>query len=249
MNKILVDNNRISSDDLNVIINKNTIEFKDSGEYFLEYISNGKYNLTFIVNCDVKLIETSYDNELDIDNKYVINSGEFRAFKFYNNKNVNENINIDLCNERAKVDYHFANICKEEEKYILNINHKCKNTFSNIQNKSIALKNSNLKFIINSNVKKDCIGSVLDQNTRIVTMGECDASISPNMFIDLDDISAKHGSIIGSFKDDDIFYLMSKGISYSDTLKLLIKGYIIANMEVDSETRMKIIKIIDTYWR
>ena len=80
-------------------------------------------------------------------------------------------------------------------------------------------------------------------------MGECDASISPNMFIDLDDISAKHGSVIGSFKDEDIFYLMSKGISYSDVIKLLIKGYILSNMEIDADTRMNILQIIDLYWR
>ena len=56
-------------------------------------------------------------------------------------------------------------------------------------------------------------------------------------------------SVIGSFKEDDIFYLMSKGINYSDTLKLLIKGYIMSNMEVDADTRMRIMEIIDTYWR
>ena len=197
----------------------------------------------------VKLIETSYDNILDVKNKYIVNNGELNVYKFYNNKSVNELIDIDLCNELCKCNYHFANICKEEERYTININHKCKNTYSNIVNRSIAIMNSMLKFIINSNVKKDCVGSVLDQNTRIVTMGECDASISPNMFIDLDDISAKHGSIIGTFKDEDVFYLMSKGISYNDTLKLLIKGYIMANMEVDVDTRMKIMEIIDMYWR
>ena len=248
MNKILVDNDKISTDG-NVIIKNNIIEINDSGEYLLEYISDGSYKLTFIINDSIKLIETSYDKELDINNEYIVNSGELKVFKFYNNKIVNEVIDINLCNELAKVDYHFANICREEEKYTININHECKNTYSNIQNRSIALKNSILKFIINSNVKKECISSVLDQNTRIVTMGECDASISPNMFIDLDDVSAKHGSVIGSFKDDDVFYLMSKGISYSDTIKLLIKGYILANMEVDADTRMKILQIIDLYWR
>ena len=80
-------------------------------------------------------------------------------------------------------------------------------------------------------------------------MGECDASISPNMFIDLDDVEAKHGSVIGAFKEDQVFYLMSKGISYNDTLKLLIKGYIMSNMEVDSDLRLRIMDIIDTYWR
>ena len=103
--------------------------------------------------------------------------------------------------------------------------------------------------MINSNVPKRSNGSVLEQNTRIVTMGDSDAKICPNMFIDLDDVSAKHGSVIGTFKDDDIFYLMSKGISYRDTLKLLIKGFLLSNSVENHEIRKKIIDIIDLYWR
>ena len=80
-------------------------------------------------------------------------------------------------------------------------------------------------------------------------MGDCNTSVSPNMFIDLDDVEAKHGSVIGSFKEDQIFYLMSKGISYNDSLKLLIKGYLLGNFLGDTELRFKIMDIIDTYWR
>ena len=249
MNKIVVANNKISSDSDNIDISNGVITFKKDGEYVLEYVDSGSYKLTFVVSDRIKLIETSFDQELEINNRYVVDGGELKVVKFYNNKRVCENIDIDLGKELVKVDYHFANICREEERYTININHLAKKTYSNIQNRSIAFKNSVLKFIINSNVGEDYIKSVLDQNTRIVTMGECDASISPNMFIDLDDVSAKHGSIIGSFNRDDIFYLMSKGISYNDALKLLIRGYIMANMEVDVDTRVKIMQIIDMYWR
>ena len=249
MNKIIVSKNKISSEDGNILIDGNVITFNNQGEYIIEYISDGNYKLRFIINNDVKLTEISFDKHLDINNKYIINNGVLNIIKFYNNKKVKENINIDLCNPGCRVDYHFANICKMEELYTVNINHKCEKTFSNIINRSVAFKNSILKFIINSNVDKVAVKSVLDQNTRIVTMGECDASISPNMFIDLDDVEAKHGSVIGSFKEDQVFYLMSKGINYNDTLKLLIKGYILGNMNVDFDTRKRITDIIDTYWR
>ena len=249
MNKIIVSNNKISSDSFDINIKNNEVVFNNSGEYILEYTQDGSYNITFIIKNDVKLIESSYDLELDINNKYIIDNGSLKVVKFYNNKKVIENIDIDLCTSRSKIDYYFSNICRMEERYNINVNHKCKETISNIQNKSIALKNSILKFVINSNVGKDSVESVLEQNTRIVTMGECDAAISPNMYIDLDDVSAKHGSVIGSFKDDVIFYLMSKGINYNDTLKLLIKGYIMSNMDVDVDNRMKIMEIIDLYWR
>lgn len=244
MNKIIVSKKGISG----INSKRKKIELSD-GEYLLEYIDSGDYELSFVINGCVKLIETSFDKELKINNRYCINDGELKVVKFYNNLNVDEVINIDLCKENAKVDYCFSDICRGIEKYTININHKIKNTTSNIDNKSIALMNSDIKFIINSNVYKDCIKSVLNQNTRIVTMGECNASISPNMFIDLDDIEARHGSIIGSFKEDQIFYLMSKGISYSDTLKLLIKGYLLSKMDVPLDVRFMIMDIIDTYWR
>ena len=131
----------------------------------------------------------------------------------------------------------------------MDINNNDKNKLINISNKLVALKNSKINFTIISNVYKECNGSILEQNTRIVTMDKCDTKIQPNMFIDLDDVEARHGSVIGTFKDDQIFYLMSKGISYNDTLKLLIKGYLLGNVMVNFDVRKKIIDIIDMYWR
>ena len=89
----------------------------------------------------------------------------------------------------------------------------------------------------------------MDQNTRIVTIGECDAKISPNMFIDLDDVEARHGSVIGTFKDEMVFYLMSRGITYSESIKLLVKGSLFSNIDVDNVLRERIINVIDKYWR
>lgn len=236
MNKILV-----SNDITNIKLN--------DGEYFIEYNADGEYELNFIINGNVKLIECSFDKEITTKNSYVVNNGSLDIVKFYNNLSVNEIDNIDLCKKGVIVNYYFSNICRGIEKYVININHKAKGTKSNIINKSVALMNSDIKFIINSNVPKDCNNSLLDQNTRIVTMGECNASVSPNMFIDLDDVEAKHGSVIGSFKEEQIFYLMSKGINYNDALKLLIKGYLLGNFLGDTTLRFKIIDIIDTYWR
>ena len=246
MNRILVAKNKITCDE--AIVKGKVVTLID-GEYLLEYICDGDYKLEIVINGNVKLTEVSFDKKINVNNRYVVNNGSLKLVKFYNNLEVLEDDNIDLCNEGVMVDYHFANICRTNEKYTININHKVRNTTSKVINRSIALKNSVLKFIINSNVNKKAVKSVIDQNTRIVTMGECDALISPNMFIPIEDIEAKHGSVIGSFKDDQVFYLMSKGINYNDTLKLLIKGYILGNLEVDFETRQKIIDIIDVYWR
>ena len=244
MNKILVSRDGITG----IRVLDNYVKLTD-GEYLLEYMDDGDYEINFIINGCVKLIECSFDREVNITNTYDINKGSLNIVKFYNNLSVNEVDNINLCKKSTIVNYNFSNICRGVEKYVINVNHNSKDTSSNINNKSIALLNSDINFIINSNVLKECNNSILDQTTRIVTMGDCNTSVSPNMFIDLDDVEAKHGSVIGSFKEEDIFYLMSKGINYNDTLKLLIKGYLLGNFLGNIELRFRIMEIIDTYWR
>jgi hypothetical protein len=54
---------------------------------------------------------------------------------------------------------------------------------------------------------------------------------------------------VQTFKDDMVFYLMSRGIEYNDAIKLLIKGYLFSNINADSSLRAKILDVIDTYWR
>lgn len=248
MNKIII-GKKIISDSENVRITGKTIEFLTDGDYEIEYSIDFSDKFKIIVNGNINLLVYSFDNRLANNCKYIVNSGALRIHKFYNNHSVDEKIDIDLCSPKAMVEYKFANICRENEQYELNINHLASNTYSDINNKTVSLLNSSVSFVINSNVLKEAIGSVLNQNTRIVTMGDCDAKISPNMYTPLDNVEAKHGSIIGTFKDDQIFYLMSKGISYNDTLKLMIKGYLLSNVSVNHEIRKRIIDIIDEYWR
>ena len=250
MNKIFVSRDKIISDSGNVLINGNDIRLLASDTYILEYENISDINLCISIKdkIDVLLFESSFLDDINVNNKYVIDTGSLCVNKFYNNNSVVENIDIDLFNE-GKIDYKFSNICRNNEKYVININHKGVSTVSNINNKSIAMDNAKLDFVINSIVGKEYEKSILDQNTRIVTLGECDAKISPNMYIDCDDIEARHGSVVGTFKDEMVFYLMSRGIEYNDAIKLLVKGYLFSNIDTDNELREKILNLIDKYWR
>ena len=250
MNKILVNRNKIISDSNSVSIDNNKIKLLDSGMYSLEYDDISDINLSIEIDdgVDAVLYESAFLNDVNVSNKYVINDGILRVNKFYNNDSVLENIDIELCSINSRIDYRFSNICKNKESYIINIFHNNKCTVSNISNKSIAMDGSKLDFVINSIVKKEYNGSILDQNTRIVTIGDSDSKISPNMFIDCDDIEARHGSVVGTFKDELVFYLMSRGIEYNDCIKLLVKGFLFSNIDVDNKMREKILNVIDMYW-
>ena len=91
----------------------------------------------------------------------------------------------------------------------------------------IAMDNASIEFNIDSNVDYGNSGTIMNQSTKIINLGENRSVIKPNMNISEYDVKAKHGSVVGKFREEDIFYLMSRGISYNDSLKLLIKGFLL----------------------
>ena len=251
MNKILVSRDKIITNSDSVLIDGNVVKLLVSGIYTIEYNDVEDIELCIYVdgNVDAVLYESSFLDRINVNNRYVVKNGTLRVNKFYDTLIVDEKIDIDLMCEYSKIDYRFSNICNNNENYVININHNNRNTVSNINNKTIAMDGSKINFVINSIVGKEYEKSILDQNTRIVTIGDTDAKISPNMFIDLDDVEARHGSVIGTFKDEMVFYLMSRGITYNDSIKLLVKGYLFSNIDVDNVLREEILSVIDKYWR
>jgi Fe-S cluster assembly scaffold protein SufB len=253
MNRILVEKDKlVNLKNTNIIINNNEITFLSSEDYIIEYIDCHKINLTINLNPNItiKLLEYSDNQDITVNNTYNLDTSSVLILsKFYNNKQVEEQINLNLNNQYAKVDYHFSNICTKKEKYHIIINHNSKNTESTINNKSITTLNADLSFTIDSILPKGNKGCILDQQTRIITLEDSNAKIEPNMYIEEDDVSAKHGSVIGKFSSDELFYLMTRSIPENEARKLLIKGLILSNLLVDLDTRAKIFNIINEKWR
>ena len=62
-----------------------------------------------------------------------------------------------------------------------------------------------------------------------------------------DDVNGEHGVSSGKIDPKKLFYIMTKGISYEDTRKLIIKANFnnIINEIPDEELQAKIIEIIE----
>ena len=89
---------------------------------------------------------------------------------------------------------------------------------------------------------KDCF---LNQQTKIITLGDSNNRINPNMFIGENGTTAVHSSTIGSIDRENLFYLMSRGIHYKEAVNLIIKGMIVSNINPDMETKKKILNILE----
>ena len=84
----------------------------------------------------------------------------------------------------------------------------------------------------------------MDQTSRILTLGDVESKIVPNMFIEDNSVEAKHGSVIGRIRDEELFYFLSRGIDEKEAVNLIVKGFILSNLDVDMELRALIFKIL-----
>ena len=54
--------------------------------------------------------------------------------------------------------------------------------------------------------------------------------IRPNLLIDCYDVISSHSAYIGSFRDDFVFYLMSRGLSREASYEILMKSFLVRDV-------------------
>lgn len=249
MNKInVVDNKIIPFDNTDVILNNNIITFTNNGDYYLEYITSDNVNIIISVEDNVCVHLFEYSNNNDINTNITYNLGKNSSLiisKFYYNDNTNEEINIYLNKKNANIKYNFSSISKNHDNYLINIYHNDSTTSSDIFNRTIAKENSSNTFDINSYVENKILDCYLNQSTKIITLGDSNNKINPNMFTHDNSVTAIHASVIGNVNEEELFYLMSRGISYNEAIKIIIKGIILSNINPNIEYREKILNILE----
>lgn len=254
MNNILVINNNINnySDD-NIEIENNTIYFKKSGKYNIKYENTNTIDITYKLKDNINITIYEYQNNtssLNSNIKYLLAENSILNInKFSINDMAKETITIDLEGINAEINYHFSNISTNQENYHIIINHNAPKTISNIINRTISTNDAMIDYTIDSILPKNNYDCILNQETKIITNDSSNCYIRPNMFIDEEDVDARHASYIGKFKEEELFYLMTRGLSLKDAIKLLIKGYILSNINVEEELEKIIINDINKYWR
>lgn len=230
-----------------IIIDSSGDYYLDNCEYDIEFINNLEGIVNFYVKDDIKSkiylhgVNNSFDGEinyyLDSDSNLDINK-----FSFNSKGKVIENIYLN--GKGSCVRYNFSSVIYGENYYKIKVFHNNSNVCSYINNNCIGNDNSEIVFDIDSILEKGNVSCEMDQTTKIMCLGDVKAKICPNMYIDEEDVKARHGSVIGRFSDDDIFYIMSRGIDYGDAIILLIKGFILSNLKIDSERIKEIVDIL-----
>ena len=117
---------------------------------------------------------------------------------------------------------------KKHHEIRTNINHLTENTKSYQLIKSVLENQARAvyqgKIFVNSEAQKTdgyqlSKAILLDESTEF--------NAKPELEIYADDVKCSHGSASGSLNENSIFYLMSRGLNYKESKKLLINGFLL----------------------
>ena len=231
MNKIFIEELTSEKD---LYLEESTIVIVKSSDCKLNYFIKDEINIfTLIMSSSVKVSCMLECNS--IFNMFSINSSL--------------SVNIDLLKDDINYRYAYSTINKDNNDYEININHLGNNIISNITNHGINTEDNKLLFVINTIVPKNSLNITTNQDSKIIVLKDNNASIKPNLLIDNDDIEANHAAYIGRFKEEELFYLMTRGIKKEDAVDLMIKSFLIGNMEINLEEKELILDTINAYWR
>lgn len=214
-------------------------------------VSKVDIKLDFYINVlkgvKANIYEYKHDGDYKFQYKYYLEEDSYlKATKINDGQNINEMTVVNLNGEKARVDFNLKTISKKYEKYNFLVYHNAKNTVSNIVNNGVNILDGELEFNVSGFVPKGICGCDINQSGRIINMTENLCTIKPNLFIDEEDVMANHSALIGTFSADEIFYLMSRGISKKDSENLLTKGFLLNGVTYYKET---LEEIINKYWR
>ena len=219
----------------NIIIN-------DNNPLYLNIDNYNKLDILVNENISGKIIiisNSNYDINIKLNNNsnLIVNSL---------NKDNSVNVNISLL-ENSNITYNHSVLSNLDSINNFKVEHLSNSSISNINNNGINNGNNKLFFNIDGIIPKYLKNITCNQSSKIINFNNGNSKIIPNLIIDSNDIIANHAAYIGEIKEDELFYMKSRGINMENIKKLIYKGVLLGKMELEEE-KEEFNRIINEWW-
>lgn len=204
----------------------------------LDYVSLRKANEKVNINVNVNLLDNAKFYEKNINSF----SGE-ASIKQINNINCKgssmESFGVIL------------NVTSNTQRFDYTTIHLGEASLSKMRNFVINKNASITHMDTNGVIKKGIKGVVISQKTKGILL-DYDSEISANPLLTIDefDCNASHGASIGAIDEEELYYLMSRGLSKNDAEKLIVNGFVdpfikaIEDEKIQEEVKENISKLL-----
>lgn len=169
---------------------------------------------------------------------YLSSVDEFDKVILSGDKTLNDNFNV-LINA--------SNLTQNSDLFVL---HKALDTESKMINFGICKGSSVLNINTNGKVERGAKRANIYQKSKGILL-DIESKISANPWLQIDDYDclASHGAGIGAIDEEELYYLMSRGLTRLDSERLIINGFVNPIYEEikDEILKEKVIELVKKY--
>lgn len=224
------------------LVNNVMIVCEDNSElkYFEYFINYGETSVNHVSNAFVlENARLTYSGMSKLNKKTMASITRNAFVKRYGNASysiaeVNDsvtesNTNILLQEEYASGTTKTVAITSNQQdaSFTQLVEHKAKDTEGYIENYGVANNASTLVFEGIGKINKDMKRSIARQSNRGIVLGDKSRlDANPLLLIDEYDVEASHGAAIGKIDEEQLYYLMSRGLTLKNAERLIISGFL-----------------------
>ena len=149
-------------------------------------------------------------------------------------------LNISLLEQGSSVDIKTITLTSQDHHQNLDatITHYAKDTFGDMTHVGIVNEQASMTINGVGKIEKGMKNANAFQTLKgIILSDQAVCEVNPMLLIDEFDVKAGHGATIGKIEADQLYYLMSRGLTKKEAEKLIIHGYLKPIIdEMDDET-------------
>lgn len=138
-----------------------------------------------------------------------------------------EDFYLEEANAKCDIQNVLISTSKNTQDFNINIYHNDKATISNLLNYGICKNESFLRINSKGIIKQGSHRAEIRQKSKGLLLDET-SNLSANPLLEIDDfdVIANHGASIGAIDEEELYYLMSRGLSRVESEKLIVGGFI-----------------------
>ena len=187
------------------------------------------------LKCNLTIKGSVWINDLNNNNLEELNitllDGSKLLYNKYTKDIKNLKINIQENNDTTlEFNYSLYQSIKASiilDSKVLGNNNKCSMNVYGVSDKDGAI-------VINAtgSVLENIKDNDLLENIRILMLNDSENVIVPNLLVGSNEVSVNHNATISSLDTNYLYYLNSKGLSYEDAKKLIVKGFLKSKLKL-----------------
>ena len=187
------------------------------------------------LKCNLTIKGSVWINDLNNNNLEELNitllDGSRLLYNKYTKDIKNLKINIQENNDTTlEFNYSLYQSIKASiilDSKVLGNNNKCSMNVYGVSDKDGAI-------VINAtgSVLENIKDNDLLENIRILMLNDSENVIVPNLLVGSNEVSVNHNATISSLDTNYLYYLNSKGLSYEDAKKLIVKGFLKSKLKL-----------------